>query len=96
MYSSKCGDDIKNKMKGVSKAESKHIKFEEYKTLLGGRNYKKECDKRLLRSINHEMHLQQLKKSFISIFDVKRCYINETESIPWYWKIWFWNWISLE
>ena len=37
----------------------------------------------ILRSINHEMHLQELKKSTLSIFDDKRCYINETESKPW-------------
>ena len=28
------------------------------------------------------MHLQE-KKSTLSLFDDKRCYINETESIPW-------------
>ena len=29
------------------------------------------------------MHLQQVKKSTLSIFDDKRCYIDETESKPW-------------
>ena len=29
------------------------------------------------------MHLQEVKKSTLTIFDDKRCYINETESIPW-------------
>ena len=29
------------------------------------------------------MHLQEVKKSTLSIFDDKRCYINETESITW-------------
>ena len=31
MYSFKFGDDSKNKLKGVSKSQSKHIKFEEHK-----------------------------------------------------------------
>ena len=29
------------------------------------------------------MKLQRVKKSTPSQFDDKRCYINETESIPW-------------
>ena len=29
MYAFKCGDDSKNKLKGISKSQSKHIKFEE-------------------------------------------------------------------
>ena len=31
MYAFKSGDDSKNKLKGISKSQSKHIKFEEYK-----------------------------------------------------------------
>ena len=45
--------------------------------------YQNECNNYILRSINHEMHLQENKKSKLSIFDDKRCYINETESTPW-------------
>ena len=83
MYTFKCGNDSKNKLKGVSKSQSKHIKFEEYKKCLDGEEYQKECENYILRSINHEMYLQEVKKSTISIFDDKRCYINETESKPW-------------
>ena len=36
-----------------------------------------------LRSINHEMNLQRVKKSTLSIFDDKRCYINNIQSKPW-------------
>ena len=36
MFASKCGDDSKNKLKGISKSQSKHIKFEEYKKCLDG------------------------------------------------------------
>ena len=41
------------------------------------------CDNYILKSINHEMVLHEIKKSTLSIFDDKRCYINETESKPW-------------
>ena len=32
-----------------------------------------------MKSINLEMYLQEVKKSTLSLFDDKRCYINETE-----------------
>ena len=83
MYSFKCGDDSKNKLKAFSKSQPKHIKFEEYKKSLDGEEYQRECNNYILRSINHEMHLQEVKKSTLSIFDDKRCYINEIESEPW-------------
>ena len=58
-YSFKCNDNIenKNKMKGISKSQSKHIEFEEYKNCLDGEEYQKECNNYILHSINHEMHL---------------------------------------
>ena len=82
-YAFKCGDDSKNKLKGISKSYSRNIKFEEYKKCLDGEEYQQECDNYILRSINHEMYLQRVKKSTLSIFDDKRCYINNIESIPW-------------
>ena len=33
MYAFKCGDDSKNKLKGISKSQSKHIKFENIKNV---------------------------------------------------------------
>ena len=33
MYAFKCGDDSKNKLKAISKSQSKNIKFEEYKNV---------------------------------------------------------------
>ena len=83
MYAFKCGNKSKNKLKGVSKSQSKHIKFEEYKKCLDGEECQKECNNYIPRSINHEMHLQEVKKSTLSIFDDKRCYINEIESKLW-------------
>ena len=84
-YSFKCknNNENKNKIKGISKSQSKHIKFEEYYNCLFSKEYQKECNNYFIRSINHEMVLQEVKKSTLSIFDDKRCYINETESVPW-------------
>ena len=74
--------ESKNKIKGISKSQPKHIKFEEYTNCLDGEEYQRECKNYILRSINHEMNLRG-KKSTLSVFDDKRCYINETESKPW-------------
>ena len=62
MYSFKCGDDSKNKLKGISKSQSKHIKFDEYKKCLDGEEYQRECNNYLLHSIIHGMYLQKFKK----------------------------------
>ena len=64
-YSFKCEneDEHKNKIKGNSKSQSKHIKFEEYKKCLDDKEYQRKCNNYILRSINHEMHLQELKKN---------------------------------
>ena len=83
MYAFKCGDNSKNKLKAISKSQSKHIKFEEYNNCLDGKEYQKECIIYLFRWINHKIHLQEVKESTLSLFDDKRCYINETECIPW-------------
>ena len=45
---------IVKKMKVISKSQSKHIKFEEYKKCLFGEEYQKECNTYILRSINYE------------------------------------------
>ena len=84
-YSFKCkdNDENKNKIKGISKSQSKHIKFEEYYNCLYGREYQKECNNYIIRSINHIMFLQEVKKSTLSIFDDQRGYINNIESKPW-------------
>ena len=84
-YSFKCKDkdENENKIKVISKSQSEYIKFEEYYNCLFGREYQKECDNYIIRSLSHEMVLQKVRKSTLSIFDDKRCYINETESIPW-------------
>ena len=83
MYAFKCGNDSKKILKSVSKSQSKNIKFEEYKKCLDGEEYQRVCNNFIIRSIIHEMVLQEMKKSTLSIFDDKRCYKNNIESKPW-------------
>ena len=82
MYAFKCGDDNKIELKGICKSQSKNINFEEYYNCLFRGKNQQECDNYNIRSINHEMYLQRVIKYTLSQFDDKRCYINETESIP--------------
>ena len=74
---------LKIKQKVFRNLNQNILNFEEYYTCLFGGEYQKECNNYIIRSIDHEMVLQEIKKSTLSIFDDKRCYINETESIPW-------------
>ena len=62
MYAFKCGYDSKNKLKALCESYSKHIKFEEIKKCLDGKEYQKECNNYIIRSIIHEMHLHETKK----------------------------------
>ena len=63
MYAFKCGDDSKNRLKGISKAQSKIIKFDEYKICLDGEELGKECVNYILKSSNHDMSMQGIKKT---------------------------------
>ena len=65
-YSFNCKneDENENKIKGISKSQSKHINFEEYKKCSDGEEYPRECNNYIPRSINHEMHLQEIKKIY--------------------------------
>ena len=80
MYAFKVGDDSKNKLKGISETQSKNFKFEGYKKCLDGMEYQREY---IIRSIDHEMYLQEIRKTTLSIFDDKRCFINNIESVSW-------------
>ena len=51
--------------------------------VLFGKDYQKECDNYVIRSINHDIYLQKVTKNSLSAFDEKRCYLNNIESIPW-------------
>ena len=70
MYAFKCGDDSKSKVKGVSKSQSKNIKFEEYKKFLDGEKYQEECENFILRSVYHEMYLQKIKTNLLYLFSL--------------------------
>ena len=47
------------------------------KKCLHGKEYEKECENYFLRSVNHEMYLQEIKQSSVCIFDDKRNYLND-------------------
>ena len=83
IYAFKCGDDSKNRLKGNSKAQSKDIKFEEYKICLDGEELENECNNYILKSINHDMYMQGIKETTLSIFDDKSNYLDNITSIPW-------------
>ena len=53
MYFFKFRDGSKNKLKGISKSQSKQNKIEEYKKYLDGEDYQRECNNYILRSITH-------------------------------------------
>ena len=63
MYAFKCGDDSesKNKLKGISRSQSKNINFEDYKNCSNGKQNTNEFEIYILGSINHEMYLQEIK-----------------------------------
>ena len=84
-YSFKCksDDESKNKLEGISKSQTKHNKFEEFKASLDGEEYQKESDNYKSHSINHELFHQNVKKMTSSIFDDKRNYLNNKESLTW-------------
>ena len=83
MYAFKCGDDTKNRLKGISKTQSKNINFEEYKICLDGEGLENECGNYILKSINHDMYMQGIKKTALSIFNDKKNFLDNVESIPW-------------
>ena len=43
---------------------SKNTKFEDYKNCLDGEKYHEECENYILGSVNHERHLQKVRKLF--------------------------------
>ena len=83
MYAFRYGDDTKNKLKGVSKSQSRNIKFEEHKICVDGEENENICSNYVLKSINHDMYMQEIIKSTLSIFDDKRNYLDNSTSLPW-------------
>ena len=64
MFAFRCKDreEDENKLKGISKSQSKNIKFEEYKICLDGEELENECVNYILKSSNHDMYMQGTKK----------------------------------
>ena len=50
---------------------------------MDGEEYESECENYILRSVNHWMYLQKIKKSSLSIFDDKGNYLSNIKSLPW-------------
>ena len=82
MYSSKCGDDAKNKSKGFLNLKQSILSLKK-KKYLDGKEYQRECNNCNLRSNNHEKHLQEMKKSTLSVFDDKGRYDKNIKSKQW-------------
>ena len=74
---------VKINSKVFLKVNQTILNSKKIKKCLDGENFQSECVNYVLRSINHEMDLQEIKKSTLSIFDDKRYYINNIESKPW-------------
>ena len=84
VYLCNCKGNIesKNKIKGISISQSKHKKFEEYKKCLDGEEYLRQSNNYIVRSINREMHLQEVKKTTSTFFVDKRNYLDNIKSLP--------------
>ena len=72
-YAFRCGGDSKSRLKGIPKSQSKNIKFVEYKICLDGEENENEGDNYILKGINHDMYLQTVRKTTLSIFDGYKC-----------------------
>ena len=83
MYALKCGTDSKYNYKGFCKSQLKELKFEEYRNCSDGSDYQKECDKFVIRSINHDLYLQKLYKTTLSVSDEKGFYKHNIEIMRW-------------
>ena len=83
MYAFECGGASTNKLKGICKSQSENIKFEEYKKCLDGEIYESKFYNYILKSTDHDIYLQEIKKSTLSIFDLKRNYLDNIKNLPW-------------
>ena len=68
-----CGNDSKNKLKGICKSCSKNFEFEEYKKCSDWFDYQQQCDN-YIKSFNREICLQRVQKSTLIDLDDERCY----------------------
>ena len=77
------GDDSENRLKGVSKSQTKNIIFVESKNCLDGQEVENECEYYFFKSIIRYMYLQKIRKSTLSLFDDKRNYLDIIKTLPW-------------
>ena len=70
MYAFKCKDETedKNKLKGISKSQSKNFKFQEYYNCFCGKKFMRDCEIYSLRQINHDMKMQKVNKRTLFFF----------------------------
>ena len=78
----RCGDGSKNKLKGICKSQSDNFRFEEYEKCLDGEKFHSEFYKFILKSIDHDMYLQEIQKSTLSVFDDKGNYLDNNINLP--------------
>ena len=81
-YAFKCGNDSKNNLKSNCKSQSEILNLRK-KNCLDASDYQKQCDNYNIRSINHDMYLQRILKSTLTLSDDKRCYGSNIEGTPW-------------
>ena len=58
-YSFEGGGKNEKKFKGISKSQTKNIKFKEYYMCLFGGDYQKECENFIIKSINHDFFFKR-------------------------------------
>ena len=73
---------IVEKVNAFSKTQTMNNNFVENKLCLDGEESVIECDIYILKSINHDMYLQKIRKSTLSIFDDKKIYLDNNSSLP--------------
>ena len=76
MYSYTVGNKENHTAKGISKAASRELKHEMYKKCLFEETVFK-CDMNLIRSVDHVLQAQTVRKKALVCFDDKRYILND-------------------
>ena len=81
-YAFLCGDIVKMKWKLYLNLNRKMSNLKKINFVQKEKKMKM-CDNYILKSINHEIYPQKIRKTSLSIIDDKRNYLDKTESLPW-------------
>jgi len=82
-YSYNCRRKNVNVLKGIKKGvKNNEINFEDYANCLKGEKHKDEITQNILKSVKHKIYLQSVTKKTMDIFDDKRNYTDNFESVP--------------